>query len=234
MKFKILTLFPEIFPGPLGKSIIGKALNEKKFSLETFNIRDFSTLKNKRVDEKPFGGGAGMVLRSDIMQRCLDYSLNDSKYKKRKIINFSPRGEKLDQNILKKFLEYDEIVLICGRYEGIDQRFLDFNIIEEVSVGDYVLSCGDIAAFILIDSCVRLIPEVLGNKDSLFNESFHSNLLEYPHYTKPRNWNKLEVPSILLSGNHNKIEEWRKAKAKEITKKARPDLWKLYKKKKEF
>ncbi len=234
MKFRILTLFPEIYPGPLEKSIIGKAFRKKKFSLQTYNIRNFSNFKSKKVDEKPFGGGAGMIIRADIMQRCLDYSLRDSKDIKYKILNLSPKGKKLEQNSVKDLLKYEEIIIICGRYEGIDQRFIDANNIEEISLGDYIISCGDLAAFILVDSCVRLIPDVLGNKNSLTNESFNENLLEHPHYTKPRTWKNLKVPSILFSGNHSKIDEWREKKAKEITKKARPDLWKLYKKKKEF
>ena len=226
MKFKILTLFPEMYPGPIKYSIIGKALSKNIFSIETINIRKFSKLKSKSVDDKPFGGGAGMIIKPDILQSALD-SIKRSKNSK--IIYFSPRGKLLKQACSKDLIKYDELILICGRYEGIDERFLIHNNIHELSVGDYVLSGGEIASFILIDTCVRLIPEVLGNKNSLEFESFERHLLEYPQYTKPFEWNKIKVPDILISGNHSKISKWREKKAIEKTKKTRPDLWKLYK-----
>ena len=226
MKFKILTLFPEMYPGPIKYSIIGKALSKKIFSIETINIRKFSKLKSKSVDDKPFGGGAGMIIKPDILQSALD-SIKRSKNSK--IIYFSPRGKLLKQACSKDLIKYDELILICGRYEGIDERFLIHNNIQELSVGDYVLSGGEIASFILIDTCVRLIPEVLGNRNSLDFESFERYLLEYPQYTKPFEWNKIKVPDVLISGNHSKISKWREKKSIEKTKKTRPDLWKLYK-----
>ena len=229
MKFNIITLFPEIYPGPLNHSIIGNALANKTFSIETFNIRDFSESKHKSVDDKPFGGGAGMVIKAEVIQKTLEFVRKKIQSTKTKIICFSPRGKRINQSKIKEILNWEEIIMICGRYEGIDQRFIDYNNIEELSIGDFVLSCGDFASFILIDACVRLIPEVLGNKKSLNFESFEDNLLEYPQYTKPSLWKGIEVPEILLSGDHRKIDEWRKKKAHEITKKTRPDLWKLYK-----
>ena len=230
MNFKILTLFPELFPGPLSHSIIGAALKKKIFSMETINIRDFSNNRAKTVDDKPFGGGAGMILKPDILQRAYDFSLK-KKEKKTKTIYLSPSGDKLNYDKLIEINKYKNVIIICGKYEGIDSRFIQHNDIEEVSVGDYVLSGGEIASFILIDACVRLIPEVLGNKNSLISESFQNHLLEYPQYTKPRVWESLEVPEILLNGNHEKVSEWKLKKSIEITKRMRPDLFKMYEKK---
>ena len=227
MKFKVLTLFPEIFPGPLAHSISGKALKKKLFSIKTFNIRDFSDEKSKTVDDSPYGGGAGMILRPDCLQKTLDHVIEESKGKN-KIIFPSPGGKQLNSQMIREFMNYEEIILVCGRYEGIDNRFLDKNKIEEISIGDYILSCGEIASIILIDACVRLIPEVLGNEDSLKSESFQNHLLEYPQYTKPYNWYGLSVPEVLLSGNHKEISDWRLQKSIEKTKKVRPDLFKNY------
>ena len=227
MKFKVITIFPEMYPGPLKHSITGNALNNKKFSLETIDIRKFSNKNYKAVDDKPFGGGPGMILRADILQKSLE-SIEKSK-KKRKIIYLSPSGKLLNQKEIKEIFDYEEIILICGRYEGIDQRFVDYNKIDEISVGDYIISGGELASFILIDACIRLIPDVLGNCESVKYESFEQDLLEYPQYTRPFKWKHLSVPDVLLSGHHKKIAEWRKKKAIEKTKKTRPDLWKLYK-----
>ena len=227
MKFKILTLFPEMFPGPINHSITGKALRKKKFQLEAINIRDFSINKAKTVDDTPFGGGAGMIMKPEILQNALTFAKKGFK-KNCKILSLSPSGKKITQNFIKNLVSSKEIILICGRYEGIDQRFIDYNEIEEISVGDYILSGGEIASFILIDACVRLIPEVLGNKNSLKFESFQNHLLEYPQYTKPSNWKGLGVPDVLLSGNHKKISDWRLIKSIEKTKNVRPDLYKLY------
>ncbi len=228
MNFNILTIFPEMFPGPLGFSVTGKALKKKLFALNSVNVRDFSDSKHKTVDDKPFGGGAGMIMMAETLQKSLDY-VKETQSKKSISIYLSPKGVPLNQRIVKDISIYDNINIVCGRYEGIDQRFLDYNDIKELSVGDYVLTGGEFAAFILIDACVRLIPEVLGNKKSLNYESFEGYLLEYPHYTKPSVWNNINVPEVLLSGDHKKIAEWREKKAIEITKKTRPDLWKLYK-----
>ena len=227
MIFKILTLFPEIFPGPLSHSITGRALAEKKFEIEAINIREFSKNKSKTVDDKPYGGGPGMIFKPDILQRSLNFAKKKAR-KKTKIIMLSANGRKFDQKFAKEIIKNDELIIICGRYEGVDQRFIDFNSIEEISIGDYVLSGGEIPALILIDTCVRLIPEVLGNNKSLNSESFNNHLLEYPQYTKPLNWKELKVPDVLLSGNHKKIFDWRLKKSIEKTKKVRPDLLKLY------
>ena len=227
MIFKILTLFPEIFPGPLSHSITGRALAEKKFEIEAINIREFSKNKSKTVDDKPYGGGPGMIFKPDILQRSLNFAKKKAR-KKTKIIMLSASGRKFDQKFAKETIKNDELIIICGRYEGVDQRFIDFNSIEEISIGDYVLSGGEIPALILIDTCVRLIPEVLGNNKSLNSESFNNHLLEYPQYTKPLNWKELKVPDVLLSGDHKKIFDWRLKKSIEKTKKVRPDLLKLY------
>ena len=227
MIFKILTLFPEIFPGPLSHSITGRALVEKKFQVEAINIREFSKNKSKTVDDKPYGGGPGMIFKPDILQRSLNFAKKKAR-KKTKIIMLSANGRKFDQKFAKETIKNDELIIICGRYEGVDQRFIDFNSIEEISIGDYVLSGGEIPALILIDTCVRLIPEVLGNNKSLNSESFNNHLLEYPQYTKPLNWKELKVPDVLLSGDHKKIFDWRLKKSIEKTKKVRPDLLKLY------
>ena len=231
MKFKILTLFPEMFPGPINYSITGKALKKKKFQLETINIRDFSINKAKTVDDTPFGGGAGMIMKADILQSALTFAKKGFK-KNCKIFSLSPSGKKITQSFIKNLVTSKEIILICGRYEGIDQRFIDYNDIEEISVGDYILSGGEIASFILIDACVRLIPEVLGNSESLRSESFHDYLLEYSQYTKPSIWKKLKVPEVLLSGNHKKISDWRLKNSLEKTKKIRPELYNLFVKEK--
>ena len=227
MIFKILTLFPEIFPGPLSHSITGRALAEKKFEIEAINIREFSKNKSKTVDDKPYGGGPGMIFKPDILQRSLNFAKKKAR-KKTKIIMLSANGRKFDQKFAKETIKNDELIIICGGYEGVDQRFIDFNSIEEISIGDYVLSGGEIPALILIDTCVRLIPEVLGNNKSLNSESFNNHLLEYPQYTKPLNWKELKVPDVLLSGDHKKIFDWRLKKSIEKTKKVRPDLLKLY------
>ena len=227
MIFKILTLFPEIFPGPLSHSITGRALAEKKFEIEAINIREFSKNKSKTVDDKPYGGGPGMIFKPDILQRSLNFAKKKAR-KKTRIIMLSANGRKFDQKFAKETIKNDELIIICGRYEGVDQRFIDFNSIEEISIGDYVLSGGEIPALILIDTCVRLIPEVLGNNKSLNSESFNNHLLEYPQYTKPLNWKELKVPDVLLSGDHKKIFDWRLKKSIEKTKKVRPDLLKLY------
>ena len=230
MKFKILTLFPEMFPGPLAHSISGKALSKKLFEIEVINIRDFSDNKSNSVDEKPFGGGAGMIIKPDVMQNALDYATKDN-IKNKKIIFLSPGGQTVNTDVVNKLVTFDELVIICGRYEGIDERFLKFNAIEEYSIGDFILSGGEIPSIILIDTCVRLIPEVLGNKNSLVSESFQNHLIEYPQFTKPRVWQNLEVPEILLNGNHEKVSEWKLKTSIEVTKRKRPDLFELYKKK---
>ena len=209
MKFNILTLFPEIFPGPLNHSLTGKALENKLFKINAINIRDFSRTKSKTVDDKPFGGGAGMIIKPDVLQSSLNHVKKITKGSEKKILYFSPSGKKINQKFVNDLINFKEIILICGKYEGVDQRFIDYNKIEEISLGDYIVSGGELAAFILIDACVRLIPEVLGNSNSLNVESFNNNLLEYSQYTKPYEWKNIKVPEILLSGNHKKISDWR-------------------------
>ncbi len=229
INFKILTLFPELFPGPLSASVTGTALEKKLWSLEAINIRDFAKDERKTVDDTPYGGGAGMVLKADILAEAIEKNFKPES----KIFYLSPRGKTLTQKKARELAQEKEIILLCGRYEGVDQRVLDEFAIEEISIGDYVLSGGELAAFIVIDTVLRNVDGVLGADESLAEESFGSkensqyeNLLEYPHFTRPANWRGREVPEVLTSGHHKKINEWRKEKAIEITKKNRPDLLK--------
>ena len=223
---RVFTLYPELFPGPLDSGLYKKALDKKIWSLEVVNIRDYATDKHKTVDDTPFGGGSGMLLRADIIANALDKNISN---KNEPIIYLSPKGKKFDQIYAKKILDKN-INIICGHFEGVDQRLLETRNIEEVSVGDFVLSGGEIGAFIVIDTIVRLIPGVLGNPNSLDEETFERNLLEYPQYTKPQKWEKKEVPDVLLTGDHAKIKDWRLAQSGDITRRRRPDLWEKYKK----
>ena len=227
-KARVFTLYPELFPGPLGIGLYKKALDKKLWSLEVINIRDYAKDKHQTVDDTPFGGGSGMLMRADIVANSLDKKISD---KNEPIIYLSPKGKKFDQTYAKKILNKN-INIICGHFEGIDQRLLETRNIEEVSVGDFILSGGEIGALILIDAAVRLIPGVLGNPDSLVDETFEGNLLEYPQYTKPKKWENKDVPEVLLSGDHGKIKGWRLDQSKDITRRRRPDLWEKYKKNK--
>ena len=227
-KARVFTLYPELFPGPLSSGIYKKALEKKIWSLEIVNIRDYALDKHKTVDDTPFGGGSGMVMRADVLANSLDKNISD---KNESIFYLSPKGKKFDQGFAKKILNKN-INIICGHFEGVDQRLLETRNIKEVSVGDIVLSGGEIAAFLIIDTLVRLIPGVLGNSNSLSEETFEKNLLEYPQYTKPQKWEKKEVPGVLLSGDHAKIKSWRLAQSEDITRRRRPDLWEKYKKNK--
>ena len=227
---QILTLFPEMFPGPLGFSIIGKALEKKKWSLKLINLQNFSKKGPKYVDDKPYGGGSGMIIKSEIIHEALKKTIKKIK-NNYSLIYLTPKGKKLDQKKIKRFIKKDNLILVCGKYEGIDQRVIDVWKMEEISMGDYILSGGEIAAMSLIDSCVRLLPNVLGSVESLKNETFENNLLEYPQYTKPREWLGKKVPEVLLSGNHKKINEWKKKESIRITKIKRPDLLKKVAKK---
>ena len=227
-KARIFTLYPELFPGPLGSGLYKKALEKKLWSLEVVNIRDYATDKHKTVDDTPFGGGSGMLIRADVIANSLDKNISN---KNEPIIYLSPKGKKFDQIYAKKILNKN-ISIICGHFEGVDQRLLETRNIEEVSVGDFVLSGGEIGAFVLIDTIVRLIPGVIGNSNSLTDETFERNLLEYPQYTKPQKWEKKEVPEILLTGDHAKIKDWRLTQSEDITRRRRPDLWEKYKKNK--
>lgn len=229
INFKIFTLFPEIFPGYLNYSIIGDALTKKLWDFEAINIRDFATDNRKSVDDYPYGGGAGMVMKPDILAQAIDKNIQ----KKTKIIYLSPRGDVFNQQRAIDLSKENEIALICGRYEGIDQRVIDEYDMEEISIGDYVLSGGELPAMVLIDAILRNVDGVLGDNHSAIEESFgngkgsiYENLLEYPHYTKPKNWREREVPEILLSGHHKKIEDWRLQQATNLTNQRRPK-WKI-------
>ena len=225
---KVFTLYPELFPGPLGIGLYKKAREKKLWSLEVVNIRDYSFDKHKTVDDTPFGGGSGMLMRADVIANSLDSNISN---KNEPIIYLSPKGKKFDQSYAKKILGKN-INIICGHFEGVDERLLKTRNIEEVSIGDFVLSGGEIGALVIIDSVVRLIPGVLGNSNSLTDETFEKNLLEYPQYTKPQKWEKMDVPEVLLTGDHAKIKGWRLDQSEDITRRRRPDLWNKYKKKK--
>lgn len=223
MKVKVFTIFPEIFPGFLGYSLTGKALDEGKWSLETVNIRDYAIDKHGSVDDTPCGGGAGMVMRPDILGRALR-----ANYQGGRLIYMSPRGKPLSQPLVHELAAEDNLSVICGRFEGIDQRVLDAYNVEEISIGDYVLTGGEQAAQIMLDAVIRLLPGVLGNADSTVDESFENGLLEHPQYTRPIEWEGRSVPDILLSGHHQNIAKWRKQQALDVTKQKRPDLLQKY------
>lgn len=220
----VLTLFPESFPGPLGVSLAGRALEEGRWNLEVLDIRDFARDKHRTVDDTPYGGGAGMVMRSDVV----DDAIEASSAGPGPLLYLSPRGRLLTQDRVRALASGPGVRLLCGRYEGVDQRVLDARGIEEISVGDYVLSGGEMAALVLMDAVVRLLPGVMGNEDSAGEESFERGLLEYPHYTRPPEWRGQTVPEVLLSGHHENIRRWRLAEAEAITRRSRPDLWAAY------
>ena len=225
----VLTLFPQMFPGPLGLSLAGKALADGLWSLETTDIRDFATGKHRSVDDTPAGGGAGMVMRADIAAAAVD-AARVAAPEGTPTLYLSPRGTPLTQERVQALAEGPGVILLCGRFEGVDQRVLDARDIEEVSIGDYVLSGGDLAALVLMDACVRLLPGVVGNEGTHSEESFASGLLEYPHYTRPREWQGRPIPDVLLSGDHEKIAKWRREQAETLTKARRPDLWEKHRK----
>ena len=223
---KIFTLYPDFFPGILSKGIYGRAMEKSLWNLDVINIRDYAKDKHKTVDDTPYGGGEGMVLKPDVVAKALDQNLK----KNEKIIYLTPKGKTFDQNKAKKFLNDKKINILCGHFEGIDQRVIESRGIEEISIGDYILSGGETAAYVILDSILRLVPGVLGNENSYKDESFENGLLEYPQYTKPQIWEKTPVPEVLLSGDHSKIKDWRLSQSEAITRHRRPDLWHKYKK----
>ena len=223
MKINILTLYPEMFPGCLGYSLAGRALNENKWSMNVVNIRDFATDKYKSVDDTPFGGGAGMVMKPEVLDKAIA-----SVHEDEPIFYLSPRGKVFSQSMAHIFANMEKATFICGRFEGIDERIIEKYNIQEISIGDFVLSGGEPALLTMLDAVIRLIPSVMGNADSLSEESFANGLLEYPQYTKPAVWQGKEVPEILLSGHHANIAKWRRQMSEEITKQRRPDLWTTY------
>ena len=223
---QVFTLYPEVFPGPLSKGLYGKALSNNLWKLKVVNIRDASDDKHKTVDDTPYGGGSGMLLKADVLAKSLDENKNESE----RILYLSPKGKKFDQNLAKELASEKSLSLICGHFEGVDERILSTRNIEEISIGDYVLSGGESAAYVVIDSILRLLPGVLGNENSKLDETFENGLLEYPQYTKPQIWEEKAVPDVLLSGDHNKIKHWRLSQSEAITRVRRPDLWEKYKK----
>ena len=223
---QIFTLYPEFFPGPLTKGLYGKALINKLWNLSVINIRDAATDKHKTVDDTPYGGGSGMLLKADVLASSLDQKVK----KGERVFYLSPKGKKFDQKFAQELSKEKSISLICGHFEGVDERVLTTRNIEEISIGDYVLSGGETAALVVIDSILRLLPGVLGNDNSSLDETFENGLLEYPQYTKPQIWEEKSVPEVLLSGDHNKIKDWRFSQSEAITRVRRPDLWQKYKK----
>ena len=226
LQVQIFTLYPEIFPGPFDKGLYGKAMLNKIWDLKVVNIRDAAEDKHKTVDDTPFGGGSGMLLKADVLARSIDQNKNN----RDRIFYLTPKGKKFDQKFAQELSQEKSINLICGHFEGVDERVLSTRNIEEISIGDYVLSGGEIAAFVILDGILRLLPGVLGNDQSKIDESFTNGLLEYPQYTKPKIWEEKSVPEVLLSGDHSKIKDWRLSQSEAITRDRRPDLWKKYKK----
>jgi tRNA (guanine37-N1)-methyltransferase len=226
LRAQVFTLYPEIFPGPLAKGIYGKAQNNKLWDLSVINIRDAASDKHKTVDDTPYGGGTGMLLKADVLAKSLDQNVK----KGEKIFYLSPKGKIFDQKLAQDLSKEKSISLICGHFEGVDERVLTTRNIEEISIGDYVLSGGETAALVVLDSILRLLPGVLGNDKSSLDETFESGLLEYPQYTKPQIWEEKSVPEVLLSGDHSKIKDWRLLQSEAITRDRRPDLWEKYKK----
>ena len=224
---QVFTLYPEIFPGLLSKGLYGKALSNKIWNLKVVNIRDAADDKHKTVDDTPFGGGSGMLLKADVLAKSIDQNKKENE----RIFYLTPKGKKFDQKLAKELSKEKSISLICGHFEGVDERVLSTRNIEEISIGDFILSGGEAATFAVLDSILRLLPGVLGNDQSKNDESFENGLLEYPQYTKPQIWEKKSVPEVLLSGDHSKIKDWRLSESEAITRDRRPDLWQKYKKK---
>ena len=226
LKAQVLTLYPEVFPGPLNKGLYGKAMAKKLWSLDVINIRDAALDKHKTVDDTPYGGGTGMLMKPDVLAKSIDENVNN----RDRIFYLSPKGKIFNQKLAQQLSREKSFSLICGHFEGVDERVLSTRNIEEISIGDYVLSGGETAAFVVLDSVLRLLPGVLGNEKSTSEETFENGLLEYPQYTKPQIWEKKSVPEVLLSGDHAKIKDWRLSQSEAITRDRRPDLWQKYKK----
>ena len=224
---RIFTLYPELFPGPFGCGLFGKGLEKKIWGLEKVDIRKYAIDKHLTVDDTPYGGGTGMLMKPDVLANAIDKNVADGE----KIIYLTPRGKIFNQSVAKKLSAEKVVNIICGRFEGIDQRVIETRNIEEYSLGDFVLSGGETASFVFIDAILRLIPGIIGNENSIKDESFENGLLEYPQYTKPQIWEKKEVPNVLLSGDHAKIKHWRLSQSEAITRDRRPDLWQKYNKK---
>ena len=219
-------MYPEYFPGPFEIGICKKAFEKKLWDLKLINIRDYADDKHKTVDDTPYGGGVGMLMRPDVVAKSLDANLDE----KETVYYLTPKGKVFNQNIAKNIVKKNKVNILCGHFEGVDQRVLDSRNVEEISIGDFILSGGEMASFVVLDTVLRLVPGVLGNLNSTKDESFENGLLEYPQYTKPQIWEKLSVPDILLSGDHNKIKSWRLSQSEAITRHRRPDLWQKYKK----
>ena len=228
LEVQIFTLYPDLYPGLLDIGIYKKAQEKQKWNLKIIDIRDYAFDDNQTVDDTPFGGGSGMLLKPDVVASALDKNIKG----KEKIIYLSPKGKRLDQKEVKSLSKLNKINILCGHFEGIDQRLLETRNIEEYSIGDFILSGGESASFVFVDALVRLLPGVLGNANSAKDESFENNLLEYPQYTKPRDWEGKKVPEVLFSGDHAKIKGWRLSQSEAITQRQRPDLWKKYLEKK--
>ena len=226
LQTQVFTLYPEIFPGPLDKGLYGKAMAKKLWNLNVINIRDAATDKHKTVDDTPYGGGSGMLLKPDVLANSIDQNVK----KGDKIFYLSPKGKIFDQKLAQELSKEKSFSLICGHFEGVDERVLSTRNIVEISIGDFILSGGETAALVVLDSVLRLLPGVLGNEKSVSEETFENGLLEYPQYTKPQIWEEKSVPEVLLSGDHGKIKDWRLSQSEAITRDRRPDLWQKYKK----
>ena len=223
---QVFTLYPEVFPGPLSKGLYGKALSNKLWDLKVINIRDSANDKHKTVDDNPYGGGSGMLIKPDELAKSIDQNIGTGE----RVFYLSPKGKKFDQKLAQDLSKEKSVALICGHFEGVDERVLNTRNIEEISIGDYILSGGETAALVVLDSILRLLPGVLGNEKSSMDETFENGLLEYPQYTKPQIWEEKSVPEVLLSGDHSKIKDWRLSQSEAITRVRRPDLWQKYKK----